>query len=1107
MPTHHSLLLLRHLRHLAGPCDDTVSDCELLHRFTERRDEVAFASLMRRHGPMVLRVCRRVLPYGPDAEDAFQTTFLTLARKAGAVRWHDSAAGWLYGVASNTARRARDAAARRAHHECSAPARVSADPLAEMSARELLGVLDEELSRLPEKYREPLVLCYLEGAAREEAAQRLGCPLGTLKGRLERGKERLRLALARRGLSLPAALGALLLGEGAADGAVPAPLARSTLRAAVLTSPAAAGVTMGKLIVALFITLALVAAGVGLGRPTTPAEPHQARAARNDEAPQPPAAAPRADLFGDPLPRGALARLGTLRFRPGLPLGHVAFSADGRRLVTATMNMESDDNLASLCLWDRTSGKRLRQFGIRKTQYLCLALAPDGKTLATQDLTGAIALWDTATGKEVRQITRGGVVFPGGPGAAGELQLRGTGFTLSPDGKFLAARGPDRAIHLWATATGKEVRKLTADPEDSSPLAFSRDGKILATSAADVVRLWEVATGKVIARLTGHKGLAGTAAFSPDGKTFTALARTPGQPYQMTAYVWDVAAGKVRYKWDLAPNFVSACCISPDGASVLVGGHVDGMRLYDLSTGKELTRLRGGFRGTLFAAAFSPDGQTIAAGGENRVLQLWDTRTGKLLPSSGHQGIVESLSLSADGKQLASIASDEGIRLWDVATGRPVQDFRSPRGEFLGVAFLPGGKLLAAGRRDCFVRLLEAPTGQEVRRFEGAPEGHIAVAVSPDGKVVAAGGGDGSIHLWETATGKRLLRLQQPSPDPRRGAGVGCLAFSHDGRRLASTGWEPAACVWDLATGKRWCELSGHKYWISSPCFSPDGKTLAVAHWDKTIRLWEVTSGKERGRLSGHAHRVTQLAFAPDGRLASASHDGTVRVWDLLAAAEMGRFVGHEAVVGPLAFSADGNRLVSGGWDTTMLVWDVQGLQRPARAKPAELSPKEREALWAALAGTDASEAYRAIRTLARAGEQAASFLADHLKPATAVDAEKITRLIEDLESERFPVRANAEAELTKLEDLAEPALRRALEGKPRSLELRRRIERLLERLEVPIVSGQRLRVLRAVEVLEQVGTPRVPTLRRLSAGAPAAWLTREAKAALGRVERRAGDR
>src|SRR5262249_10157469 len=160
-----------------------------------RRDEESFAMLLRRHGPMVLRVCSRILPNGPDAEDAFQATFLALARKASAVHWRESVAGWLYEVACNAARKAHNAAVRRARYERQAPPRGSADPLSEMSARELLAALDEELRRLPVKYREPVVLCYLEGIAREEVAQRLGCPLGTLKGRLERGKERLRAAL------------------------------------------------------------------------------------------------------------------------------------------------------------------------------------------------------------------------------------------------------------------------------------------------------------------------------------------------------------------------------------------------------------------------------------------------------------------------------------------------------------------------------------------------------------------------------------------------------------------------------------------------------------------------------------------------------------------------------------------------------------------------------------------------------------------------------------------------------------------------------------------------------------------------------------------------
>src|SRR5262245_19154602 len=198
MPTSPSASILRHLGAFAVAQADAASDRELLERFTRGRDEEAFAALLRRHGPMVWRVCRRFVPHFGDAEDAFQATFLLLARHAGSIRACESAAGWLYRVAGNSARKLRDSAARQTRLERLAPARASTAPLMDMSARELLDTLDQELNRLPDRYRAPLVLCYLEGLSREEVARQLGCPLGTVKGRLERGKELLRSALQRR---------------------------------------------------------------------------------------------------------------------------------------------------------------------------------------------------------------------------------------------------------------------------------------------------------------------------------------------------------------------------------------------------------------------------------------------------------------------------------------------------------------------------------------------------------------------------------------------------------------------------------------------------------------------------------------------------------------------------------------------------------------------------------------------------------------------------------------------------------------------------------------------------------------------------------------------
>jgi RNA polymerase sigma factor (sigma-70 family) len=219
---------MRHLRrHLAEQAARALSDRELLLRFTRHQDQDAFAEVMRRHGPMVLHACRRLQPDEQDAEDVFQATFLVLARKAGALCWQESVANWLYTVAGNLARKARTAAARRRAHEACAGPRQGPGPA--LALVELRAVLDEELARLPERLRAPLVLCYLEGAPRDEAARQLGWSLATLKRRLDEGRHRLRDRLAARGLA-PALLLTALLPAGA-EAALPPALADATVRA------------------------------------------------------------------------------------------------------------------------------------------------------------------------------------------------------------------------------------------------------------------------------------------------------------------------------------------------------------------------------------------------------------------------------------------------------------------------------------------------------------------------------------------------------------------------------------------------------------------------------------------------------------------------------------------------------------------------------------------------------------------------------------------------------------------------------------------------------------------------------------------------------------
>jgi RNA polymerase sigma factor (sigma-70 family) len=276
--TLHSVLhYLRRLAPAHEPADE--GDVQLLRRFSAEGDEAAFAALVRRHGPMVWAVCARMLPQASDAEDAFQATFLVLCRKAGGLRGPDRLGPWLHGVACRTAAKARLRAARRLAREKAVARALAAESTPEVVWREVRGVLDEEVSRLPEHYRAPFLLCYLEGLTNEEAARRLCCPKGTVLSRLARARERLRLRLARRGLALSGSALALALAQSAGGAAAPAALleatantlprlaAGATLSASVTTL--AEGVThamlLAKLKLAAVGLLALGLAGTAAG--------------------------------------------------------------------------------------------------------------------------------------------------------------------------------------------------------------------------------------------------------------------------------------------------------------------------------------------------------------------------------------------------------------------------------------------------------------------------------------------------------------------------------------------------------------------------------------------------------------------------------------------------------------------------------------------------------------------------------------------------------------------------------------------------------------------------------------------------------------------------
>jgi RNA polymerase sigma factor (sigma-70 family) len=415
--------ILRHLRDLVGAEQwRDRSDAELLQRFVEQRDDGAFAALVRRHGALVWGVCRQMLGHDQDAEDAFQAAFLAMARRAGRVRRGEAIAGWLHRVAGRVAKRAVVERSRRRHHERQAAALPRAERPGEGGWQELQAILQAELDRLPEKYRSAFIVCCLEGKSRAEAARQLDIKEGTLSSRLAHARQVLQNRLARRGVELPAMLTAAALLV--AESRVPAAMVHATTQAAVLFAAggnAATGyvsaqaltfaeeviqamfVTKLKVGAMVILTASVLVGGAGLAAyqaQTTaqPGAPKQADSAKTAEvraeqpAPQE-VKRPRTDLYGDPLPEGAMARLGTVRLRHRQDVTSVAFSPDGKILASSTLD-------EAICFWDSSTGKPIRELldPVRRGS-VAIAFSPDGTRLASVGEQSMVLLWEVSTGK------------------------------------------------------------------------------------------------------------------------------------------------------------------------------------------------------------------------------------------------------------------------------------------------------------------------------------------------------------------------------------------------------------------------------------------------------------------------------------------------------------------------------------------------------------------------------------------------------------------------------------------------------------------------------------------------------------------------------------
>jgi WD40 repeat protein len=481
-----------------------------------------------------------------------------------------------------------------------------------------------------------------------------------------------------------------------------------------------------------------------------------------------------------------------------------------------------------------------------------------------------------------------------------------TSVAFSPDGRTLATASSD-GTRLWDIATGK-TRTTLPGHEDVESLQLSSDGRALATVSSDGrIRLWDTATGKTRTTLPADRPADydyTSLALSPDGRTL-AIDTDEG------TRLWDTTTGKARATLDREWLAV----FSPDGHTLATASN-EGTRLWDTTTWK--TRTTRKTRTTLtrfeWPVAFSPDGHTLATSSNEGTVRIWDTTTWKTRTTFTRVGW--SVAFSPDGHNLVTVSDDGTVRIWDTTTWKTRTTLARHSWMVASMAFSPDGGTLATGSNDGAVWLWDVSAGRTRATLTDHADAVTSVAFSPDGRTLATGSNDNTARLWDTTTGQTRATLTGHNQK------VMSVAFSPDGRILATASWDGTARLWNTATGQDRATLT-HTGVMLSVAFSPDKLTLATASIVGTARLWDSADRRTRATLTGHTDTVTSVAFSPDGRtLATGSNDSTARLWDTTTS-QTRATLDHPDGVTSVAFSPDGRTLATGSNDNTARLWDT----------------------------------------------------------------------------------------------------------------------------------------------------------------------------------------
>jgi WD40 repeat protein len=711
--------------------------------------------------------------------------------------------------------------------------------------------------------------------------------------------------------------------------------------------------------------------------------------------------------------------------------------------------------------------------------------------------------------------------------------------TFSPDGGRLAvgeAAGQNDVVSLWDVKTGELLRRLIVLQNLSVKAAFSPEGDTLATwgnvtpepkdkkaSPSKVIQLWETATGKERRRITIDGDRVETVAFSPDEKVLAVLTWKTG------LHVLDTKSGKVVQH--LKPHFFSGRSLhfSPDGKYLVAMEQYGRVQLWETATWKSL--LETGGRDWWISSVVFPGKQILACGIAGQSLKVRDLlQWQKDPPDTEHRFIVQALHFLSN-RSLLSADRNGQVFLWELEPGRPLTGWSlladlpgssNRGGQFQRLAISPRGSHLVASLES--VRQAHAWDLHAKRRawsLPGADDQEMGMALSSDNKLALLllakdkkGPDRVAMRSLNEQAAPRSYKLPA-APLNRNRFASGQVVFSPDGQLLAAAvqhnergvvGTE--VFLWDLKTGYEKSHLLQNLSYTPVLAFSPDGSLLAMGGPREGIGLVDIWTGKLY-RFEGVERSLDAVAFSPDGcTIAGAAYthseeSTTVYLWERVTGKIRHAYRGHWGRVFALAFSPNGKVLASAGADSTILLWDVSGAWPFLKAAPPTAADGKK--LWDKLALGEAREAFAAMGQLVAHPTAALPQLKRQLQPnlQRGNTPEEVRKLIADLDDDTFKVREQATMVLKQLGERVVPELHSAMKTKL-SLEMRRRIEMILDDIRGLDNRPHERRHLRAVEVLERIGSPEAQQLlQELAEGSLGTVLTEAALAAVTRLKQK----